>query len=318
VATIVYRIIGDPTAAVQAMENEEIDMILPQSTADILTQLQGLEDRGIVVDAGNGGTYEHVDLVFANGGPFDPATYGGDEAKALAVRQAFLKTIPRQEIIDRIIVPLNPDAALRDSFTAVPGEPSYDAIVEGNGSAEYAEVDIEGAQALLDEAGVTAPVDVRFLYAANNPRRQAEYELIRDSAAQVGFNVIDGNSPTWPADRENPSLYDASLFGWQTTAVAVSDSASNFVTGGQNNPQGYSNPDVDAWFAELQGSVLEPDAQTDLLIDIESALWSDAFGVTIFQFPEILAYNETYVTNVSSIPLSPQMFHNFWDWEPVS
>ena len=55
VATIVYRIIGDPTAAVQAMENEEIDIIQPQSTADILTQLQGLEDRGIDVDAGNGG-----------------------------------------------------------------------------------------------------------------------------------------------------------------------------------------------------------------------------------------------------------------------
>ena len=32
------------------------------------------------------GTYEHVDLVFTNGGPFDPATYGGDAAKALKVR----------------------------------------------------------------------------------------------------------------------------------------------------------------------------------------------------------------------------------------
>ncbi len=32
---------------------------------------------------GNGGTYEHVDLVFNNGGPFDPATYGGDAEKAL-------------------------------------------------------------------------------------------------------------------------------------------------------------------------------------------------------------------------------------------
>ena len=37
VETIVYRIIGDPTAAVQAMENEEIDIIQPQATADILT-----------------------------------------------------------------------------------------------------------------------------------------------------------------------------------------------------------------------------------------------------------------------------------------
>ena len=41
VQTIVYSIIGDPTAAVQAMENEEIDIIQPQATADILTQLRG-------------------------------------------------------------------------------------------------------------------------------------------------------------------------------------------------------------------------------------------------------------------------------------
>ena len=40
VQTIVYSIIGDPTAAVQAMENEEIDIIQPQATADILTQLE--------------------------------------------------------------------------------------------------------------------------------------------------------------------------------------------------------------------------------------------------------------------------------------
>ena len=43
-------IIGDPTAAVQAMENEEVDIIQPQSTADLLTQLEGLADRGIEVD----------------------------------------------------------------------------------------------------------------------------------------------------------------------------------------------------------------------------------------------------------------------------
>ena len=49
VQTIVYSIIGDPTAAVQAMENEEIDITQPQATADILTQLEGIADRGVEV-----------------------------------------------------------------------------------------------------------------------------------------------------------------------------------------------------------------------------------------------------------------------------
>ena len=62
VQTIVYRIIGDPTAAVQAMENEEIDMIQPQATSDLLTQVEALADRGVEVTTGDGATFEHVDL----------------------------------------------------------------------------------------------------------------------------------------------------------------------------------------------------------------------------------------------------------------
>ena len=41
-------------------------------------------------------------IAFNNGGPFDPATYGGNADTAKAVRQAFLKTIPRQQIVDRV------------------------------------------------------------------------------------------------------------------------------------------------------------------------------------------------------------------------
>jgi len=314
VATIIYRIIGDPTAAVQALQNEEIDIIQPQSTADILQQVEALADRGIEVKTGNTGTYEHVDLVMDNGGPFDPATYGGDEEAARKVRQAFLKTIPRQEIVDRLIKPLNPDAELRDSFTTVVGAPTYEDIVSQNGSDQYAEVDIEGAKALLEEVGVETPIDVRLLFAANNPRRANEYELIRDSAVQAGFNVIDGNSPTWGQDLNNTNLYDASLFGWQSTAVAVADTEANFRTGGQNNYGGYSNPEVDALYDQLKQST-DPDEQQELLIQIEQHLWNDAFGVTLFQHPGLTAWNSNYVSNVSDIPLAPTVFWNFWEWE---
>ena len=146
VQTIVYSIIGDPTAAVQAMENEEIDIIQPQATADILTQLDAIADRGVEVIQDDGATYEHVDLAQNNGGPFDPAAYGGDAETALAVRKAFLHALPRQDIVDRLIIPLNPDAIVRNAQVAVPGEPGYDELVANNGSDEYAETDIALAQ----------------------------------------------------------------------------------------------------------------------------------------------------------------------------
>jgi peptide/nickel transport system substrate-binding protein len=314
VATIVYRIIGDPTSAVQALQNAEIDIIQPQSTADILQQVEGLADRGVEFDTGNTGTYEHVDLVMDNGGPFDPAAYGGDAETALKVRQAFLKTVPRQQIVDRLIVPLNPEAELRDSFTTVVGAPTYEDLAAENGSQDFAEVDLEGAEALLEEAGVTTPIDVRLLFADNNPRRGNEYDLIRDSAAQVGFNVLDGRSPTWGQDLNNTTLYDASLFGWQSTSVSVADTEANFRTDGQNNYGGYSNPEVDALYDQLKAST-DSDEQQQLLLEIEQHLWSDGFGVTIFQHPGLTAWNSEYVSNVSDITLSPTVFWNFWEWE---
>jgi len=313
VQTIVYKIIGDPTAAVQAMENEEVDMIQPQATSDILVQLEALADRGIEVQTGNGATYEHVDLAVNNGGVFDPAAYGGDEAAALAVRQAFLKTIPRQEIIDRLIIPLNPEATLRQSFTQVPGSPGYDEIAASNGMTAYDTVDIAGAQALLEEAGVATPVQVRFHYAANNPRRASEYELIRDSAAQAGFEVIDGANPDWGVLLPNTDIYDAAMFGWQSTAVAVADTEANFVTGGENNYYGYSSEVVDGLYEQLKAET-DPAAQQELILQIESQLVADAFGVTIFQFPEVLASNTTYISGAATIPLSPTMFYAFWEW----
>jgi peptide/nickel transport system substrate-binding protein len=316
VATIVYRIIGDPTAAVQAMENEEIDIIQPQSTADLLQQVEGLSGRGVEVDTGNTATYEHVDLVFDNGGPFDPATYGDDAATALAVRQAFLKSIPRQQIVDRLIVPLNPDAELRGSFTQVPGSPDYDAMVANNGSADYDEPDVAGAQALLEDAGVQTPIDVRLLFDSTNTRRVNEYELLRDAVQEAGFNLIDQSSPDWGSQLSDNSLYDASLFGWQSTAVAVADTEPNFATSGweSNNFGHYSNREVDNLYKQLQTET-DPAAQQDILQQVEQHLYQDGFGVPIYQHPGLTAWNSNYVTGVSDIPLSPTVFWNFWEWE---
>jgi peptide/nickel transport system substrate-binding protein len=314
IQTIVYRIIGDPTAAVQALANEEIDVIQPQATADILTQLEDLAGRGVEVVTGDTGTYEHVDLVFNNGGPFDPATYGGDEEIARLVRQAILKTIPRQDIVDRLIVPLNPNATTRDSFTQIIGAPGYDAIVAASGITDYSEVDIEGAIALLAEAGVETPIDVRTHFAENNPRRANEYDLMAASAAEAGFNLIDGRSASWGSELSDNSIYDMTFFGWQSTAVAVADTEANFVTTGQNNYGRFSSETVDALYEELKGTT-DPARQQEILAEVEAELIAAAFGVPLFQFPGVAAFNGTYVSGVNPIPISPTIFYNVWDWE---
>jgi len=314
VEVITVRFIADPLAAVQALANGEVDLISPQATADILTALGEYEDIIEVIPGGEA-VYEHIDLTFDNGGPFDPATYGGDATKAQKVRAAFLKSIPRDKIVNDLIKPINPDAIVMNSFTQLPGYPWYDDIVAANGSADYS-FDIEAAKALLAEAEVSTPVNVKFLFASTNTRRINEYALIQEAAALAGFNVIDASSPTWGRELGS-GTYDASLFGWQSTSTAITSSKANFITNGGNNYQGYGNAEVDKLYDQLSVE-FDKDNQKALLTQIETLLWKDALGTTIFQFPGVTAYNKNRLSGVVPAPLSPTIFWNFWEWTPIA
>ncbi len=301
---ITIRFIPDPLAAVQALENGEVDIISPQATADIKTALDGID--GITVLTGLEGTYEHVDLQFDQGK--NPQNIFSN-AKA---REAFMKVIPRQEIVDTLIKPIiGDDAILRDSQLFVPGAAGYDEAAENNTSAEYAEVDIEGAKALLAESGIT-DTSVCILYASNNPRRVNEFALIQESANQAGFNVTDCGSEEWGGLLGTPGAYDASLFGWQSTSLGVTNSLPTFVTGGINNMNFYSNPRVDEIIAELNGT-FDEEKQIELQVEMDRLLWEDFYGVTIFQFPSVTAYSDR-VEGIDPSIIAPTIFWNAWDW----
>lgn len=306
--TVTVRYNGDPMAMVQAIENGEVDMTQPQATADVLSAAKDLE--GVKVDAADGATYEHVDFTFDNKGPFDPAAHGGDKEKAKKVRQAFLKTLPRQDIVDKIIKPLNEDAVTRDSYSQVPGSPMYDAITEANGVADAADKDIDAAKKLLKEAGVDAPT-VRVMYDNTNSRRQQEFQLIKESAEKAGFKIEDVGDVNW-GTRLGDGTYDVSLFGWQSEGTGVTENDANFRTGAQNNYGGYSSKKMDKILDKLL--VSKEGEQEDLLIKMEKQLSEDAFGAPIFQFPELTIYRDS-VKNVKSTAVSPTMFWNYWEWE---
>lgn len=308
VDTVTVRYNGDPMAMIQAIENGEVDMTQPQATADVLSAAEDLD--GVTVDAADGATYEHVDFTFDNKGPFDPEANGGDEEKAKKVRQAFLKTVPREDIVEKIIKPLNEEAVTRDSYSQVPGSPMYDAVTKENGVADATDVDVEAAKKLLKEAGADAP-KVRIMYDNTNSRRQQEFQLIKESAEKAGFKIEDVGDVNW-GTRLGDGTYDVSLFGWQSEGTGVTENDANFRTGAQNNYGGYSSKKTDKILDKLL--VSKEDEQEKLLTDLESQLSEDAFGAPIFQFPELTIYRDK-VKNVSSTSVSPTMFWNYWEWE---
>jgi peptide/nickel transport system substrate-binding protein len=322
VKTFTIQYAPDPTAAVQSLANGELQIINPQATEDVLKGVTALKDQGIETINGNAALWEHVDLVFTNGGPFDPKTYGGDEAKAQAVRTAFLKTIPRQDIVDRLIVPLNPDAKPRNSYNVIPGSPSYDSVVAANGMTAAHDGDVAAAKKILADAGVDTakPIDVRLMYADNNPRRANEYRLIASSAKEAGFNVIDGKNAKWSSLLPNTKVYDASLFAWISTSTGAGQIPPNYLGkidgkwAGANNYGQYNNADVNKWMTELNVTT-DPAKQLDLITKTETQLVKDGFGTTLFNHPDIVAYDSTKVTGVEEMALSPSPLHNYWEWK---
>lgn len=320
VKTIIYQFLPDATAAVQALQNGEVQIVDPEHpTASFSKGLAGLAGQGIKAVTSISGSWEHVDLVFDNGGPFDPKTYGGDAAKANDVREAFLKTVPRQAILARLIKPLDPNAALRDSFNVVPGAPGYQQIAADNGLKAFDQVDIGGAKALLAKAGVSS-LRVRLLYSATNPVRGQEYQLMAQSAAQAGITLVDAKDPNWASNLPNISRYDASLFGWQNTNLGIAQVPPNFLGKnggqwtGQNNYGHYNNEAVNKEMNTLN-ETSDPATQAKLLRELEKNLVADNFGTVLYQFPDIVGFDSNKVTNVSSIPVSPQVFWNFWEWK---
>lgn len=305
VEEITVRFITDPMAAVQALQNGEVQIISPQATSDVADALKALDVTTLL---GIEGTYEHIDLQFEQG---KSGTMNNPK-----LREAFMKIIPRSEIVDKLIVPLNADAQVRNSQLFLPGAAGYDESVANNGSAAYADVDIEGAKALIAESGVASP-EVCMLFSATNPRRANEFALIQQSGALAGFNVTDCSSKDWGGLLGTPGAYDASLFGWQSTSLGVTNSSPTFKTGGINNLNYYSNPEVDTLLDQLD-SEFDPAKQIDLQKQIDKLLWSDFYGVTVFQFPAVTAYDQTKIKNVSQGPLSPTIFWNCWEWEPVA
>jgi peptide/nickel transport system substrate-binding protein len=315
IAKVTVRFIPDQTAQVQALKNGELSVLYGQATADTVASLK--DASGIKSTTTPTATFEHVDLTFNNGGPFDPATYGGDATKALEVRQAFFKVIPRQEMLERLITPISANVKLDDSSLFLPGQTGYDESVKNNGSADYQKVDVDAAKALLAKAGVTGPVTVKFAYANDNPRRQGEFQLIQASAKQAGFDVVDVGKPG--ADFFGPDgigsgkyNYDATVFAYQLSSSSVTQSQANTTTGNAYNYQGYSNKNVDELWQKAATST-SSSAAIPLQQQIDGYLWKDASTLSLFQLPDVSAWSSK-ISNVSDAPFSPNIFWNFWEW----
>ncbi|KQR24924.1 ABC transporter family substrate-binding protein [Microbacterium sp. Leaf151] len=290
---LIIRFIGDSNAQVTALQNGEVQAIQPQASADTLT---ALENANATVHSGNQLAYDHVDLSF--GGVFADAN----------VREAFLKTIPRQQILESIVTPVNPDAEVLNSQIFLPTEgDQYTTAVAASGYDAFTEPDIAGATALLNGATPT----VRILYNTNNPNRVDSFRAIQQSAQQAGFVIEDAGSPDWSSLLGSGS-YDASIFGWVSPGAGNAALPQIFKTAGGGNYNNYSNSAVDTLVDESQVTV-DPTELADIKVQIDTATAKDFYGLPLFQSPGLFADNGS-VTGVDYFGGQTGIVWNAQEW----
>ncbi len=176
---IVVRYITQDAQA-QALANGEIQAMDPQPNQELLAQLDGID--GIQVFTGDQFTFEHYDFNF-----------GVDALTNFDVRQAFALCLPRQEIVDRLIKPQNPNATVLNNRYFE----SFEADYAGQLRWPLRHRRPRQGQTLLEGSGVSLPLTIRLGYRTPNPRRTDEVALVAESCNQVGFDIQDAGSDTF-------------------------------------------------------------------------------------------------------------------------
>ena len=318
VDTVIFKFIADSTAAAQALANGELDIYSGQPTADAVAALKKLTNVSLI--GGINACYEHWDtrVEAAPGQPEYNGIFKGHGGKGADLRKAFQLSIPREEINEKLIKPINPNAPILGSTFIAPGFDGYERLVANNGSSFYVgsqdALNAKAARLLkkhYPSASPSNPVKVTVLVPGNNPRRAAQFALAKANALKVGFDLVGDVQASW-SPKIQLSTYDAQFFAYCPSAVTQAGSNANFQVGGGNNRNGVNLPALDAILNKLQ---LPMDNRTFISTIIQAERIINAEGLTsgVFLHPAVTAVNKN-LKGIKPSPLSDDVVWNWWEW----
>ena len=316
---IVYVTIPDATAAAQALANKEADYYSAVADADAVALLNKI--KGITLDGTPEATYEHVELRYGTYPGEKPYTgpFAGSSQKAKDLRTAALLAWPRQEIIDKIIKPVNSKAVVMNSLQYFPTEPNYGKMIAANEFDKFT----DGTQAqrtakalalvkkhFPDAAAGSNSVKIELLHSLSQ-RRVDQAALVKAELAKAGFQVNLNPKSNWSAIL-NESTYDAAFYAWGKGALLQTGNFASYKS--TVNDFGYENARVDAIIEELEVGNFNDAERYSRYLAIEKIMAEDAVSLPIFLWPTLTAFNSD-LKGVSPAPLVPNGLWNFWDWK---
>lgn len=305
---LVFKIIGESTTQVTALQTGEVDC----SVAPPYDMLEVLEsDPNLTLQANNGFGVQYIAFNNAKA-PF------GD----VNVRKAIYHAINFQAILDNLV---------KEAGTAAGLLPSSEALftIEPERWTEYAatkpalEYDVDQAKALLAEAGLADGFDCN-LYISSTSLANSIGLAIQNDLAQVGINVelIKVSTDEHTAYQFGDILgddglraYDMILAGWEAD---VPDPAGNLTPlyqgGNSSNAAAYSNAEVDELIS-LQAQSSDPTERNDLMFQAFDIITEDVPYIFVYYPTKNLVMNSNYTGVTMGAAWSWNM--RFQDARPV-
>ncbi|OLT42062.1 peptide ABC transporter substrate-binding protein [Saccharomonospora sp. CUA-673] len=303
---VTVRAIPDTQAMVSALENGEIDVAAstqPDGTA--ADRLQALEAQGVTYGSAPQLTYEHLDLNFER--------IFADEA----ARKAFFAVVDRQDIVEKLVSGVQPDAEPHNSITFFQGEEGYEdqySDKSGQGPEEAERILQEGGWEKGDDGiyakdGERLSVSISF---NDNLRRKQTVELIQSVASQAGIEVREDQDPNFLAGRVDKGDYDIALFGWSSEPYK-STQRNIYTTGGPQNWQGLSDDAVDEAYNKAT-STADEDQALEHYKEADAALAETYATLPIFATPSMWGF--TGIDRVYMQSYNGALW-NVGEWEPA-
>ncbi|WP_109466113.1 ABC transporter substrate-binding protein [Albibacillus kandeliae] len=284
---IVARIITDPAARAIAYENGEVQMGSFETIPRIVNRLKKVD--GLTVTDKGFGAIGPIDWLAINTakGPLQD----------VKVRKAIAYAVDKQFILKALML-----GTATDAHTGIhPDSPFYEPDVE-----TY-DLDLDKANALLDEAGFPMQGDKRFDltidYGWAEAKPQVEY--VKAALKKVGIEVTvraSADFPTW-AKRMGEGDFDLSwdaVYNWGDPVIGVHRTylSSNIGKGVWSNTQNYSNARVDE-LLEMAGKETDPEKRKALYSEFQKIV---ADEVPIY-FINALPYHLVYSNKVGNPPM---------------
>ena len=284
---------ADDTGALAAMNSGEVDVVFGQIAPEQI-ELLGAQE-GIEIVQGPEFTNQLLNYD-AQLPPFDD----------VAVRQAMSMAIDRQDLVDTVFLGT---ATPGNAGWTHPDSPAYNPDIETT-------YDVEGANALLDEAGYTdsdedgvreydgQPMSFELITPSGDSLRLRSAELVATMLADIGIqaNVAAVEQATWEAqiwpefDVANGRDYELGMWGWsaptQADPAQIGALMHSDPTIGSLNVTGYSSPEADDLIDQLRTEG-DPDARQDLLNELQVLFAEELPFITLLYPDGAYAYDST-------------------------